>query len=145
MKVTIASLLLLLMCTPTTAANVSAVITGTSFEGGPAFLIEAGVYSVGAGIVRPNVDTPRLYSFDLPDEVLSRVDEITIRFLNDLYEEGAGDRNLYVLSVSVDGLAFTDEALRVVTRSGADAPPGILTSSTSYIAIRQPIGGWFAD
>jgi hypothetical protein len=126
---------------PAQAATISLTLTGTDYEGGPAFFAEAGQYPVGAGVLAV-FDRPQIYSFTIPDAALEAAGFIQVRFLNDRYSRGVGDRNLRVLAVSVNGTAYVGAQLSTLDQAGESVAPGNLSTSGRLVRILRPAGGW---
>jgi hypothetical protein len=133
--------LAVLWALPAQAASISVAVSGTDFEGGPAFIVEMGAVPIGTGLVQA-FDHPQLYSFTLPDAVLEQGETIQIRFVNDYHEAGIGDRNLIVVGVSVNGTPVADEAITVVGRDGTLFDTRVLNSASRQAIIARPEGGW---
>lgn len=128
------------------AADVTLHLGGTEFRGGPAFELLIDQEVVGQGTVEP-VPTPGKYAkftFHVPDEVLAKANQISVRMTNDAYQKGIGDRNLVVGSITVESSQFEGHDFRVF-RAGEDLKrsDGHLNTNSDVAVVEPPSFGWF--
>jgi flagellar motor protein MotB len=91
------ALMLVAQTTGLQAGEVTLTLSGQSFEGDPAYVIEIGDARIEGAV--SDGSTTETISMDAPDGV----DEIRILFTNDRFESRERDRNLIVTGMSVDG------------------------------------------
>ena len=90
---------------PAFAARIELGLSGTSFDGGPAFELSLGDHAVGAGVVDPlpTAGKARTFTFEVPDKLLAGNPTMTLRLTNDAFGGKGKDRNLYLVSAKIDG------------------------------------------
>ncbi len=131
------------------AGELALELSGTAFEGGPAFEVKIGPTVVGTGLVDPvppaGDSVPFIFVFD--DAILSDGADLSIRLSNDRRAGPGSDRNLHILFVRLNDHDFAPEDLRVFNRTGPVVRPvqqGRLELRTGdEVAIgAAPAGGW---
>jgi hypothetical protein len=138
------SVAVLLMSTNSFAAEVKLTVGGTAFEGGPRFSLYVGQSPIGeAEVPDPITVGGAEFVFEVPDEELRSATEMYIRFLNDRYQEGKGDRNLRILKMDVGSSNVPLSEIQIleggVVQSRAD---GALYRSTDVARITIARGRW---
>jgi len=131
------------------AAELALELSGTGFQGGPAFEAKIGRTVVGTGLVDPvpaaGDSMPFVFVFD--DAILGDGADLSIRLSNDRRAGPGADRNLHILFVRLNDHDFAPEDLRLVNRAGPVVRPvqqGRLELRTGdELAIAAaPTGGW---
>jgi len=90
---------------PAAATEVSVILSGSDFNGGPAFELTLGGKVIGTGVLDPVPADGQasIFAFDVPDHLLSGNGELRVRLTNDAFGGPGKDRNLYVFGATVDG------------------------------------------
>jgi outer membrane protein OmpA-like peptidoglycan-associated protein len=90
---------------PAAATEVSVILSGSDFNGGPAFELTLGGKVIGTGVLDPIPADGQasIFAFDVPDHLLSGNGELRVRMTNDAFGGPGKDRNLYVFGAMVDG------------------------------------------
>src|SRR6185369_6682092 len=93
------------MVLPAAATEVSVILSGSDFNGGPAFELTLGGKVIGTGVLDPipAEGQASIFAFDVPDHLLSGNGELRVRMTNDAFGGPGKDRNLYVFGAMVDG------------------------------------------
>jgi len=128
------------------------VMAGDSFKGKPAFRVSLGPVTVGNGTVESASDIMvgapgreagylETFEFPLPSLACLTKEPISIALTNDLWEQGVGDRNIYVESVEVDGLRLAARALRLVQ----DGQPQAILPGDALVPLYEGRSTVFAD
>lgn len=131
---------------PATSAEVELNLSGSAFEGGPAFEAAIGGQVVGTGTVENPVPQGTPFRFEVDDQVLEGASDFTVRLTND-YSGGEGqDRNLSILAARVGAVGLTPEDF-ILTSGGEpierDAGAGVQIWSGDESAVANaPAGGW---
>ncbi|MBK8083566.1 MAG: hypothetical protein IPK28_06800 [Devosia sp.] len=139
----------LMLATAVNGAELALELSGTAFEGGPAFEIKIGGEVVGTGTIDPipPAGDSVHFLFEVDDTVLARGGDLSIRLSNDRRAGPGADRNLHILFVRVNDHDFAPEDLRIVNRTGPVVRPirqGRLELWTGdEVALgTAPRGGW---
>jgi outer membrane protein OmpA-like peptidoglycan-associated protein len=137
------------------------VMGGEAYDGPPKFEVDFDGKTLGQGTVAAAIDTTsagrfadahdktqyvQTFTFTVPETLFSAQGDITVRLLNGVTGT-AGERTLYLASVSINGRAVTASGLR--TRlDGNDAPNQLLgeflvigDQSRAGVS-KAPSGGW---
>lgn len=125
---------------PALGASISVVAEGDHFQGPPVFILEVNGYPVGTGTLA-ETNAASMFTFKIDDAKLDEAESLVLRFVNDRNAPGEGDRNLQVLSVSVNGLPFRGDQLDTHTPNW-ESVPGRLNNSTSILRVHRPEDGW---
>ncbi|HEY8596460.1 MAG TPA: carbohydrate-binding domain-containing protein [Devosiaceae bacterium] len=145
-RLAIALVSLSLAASPAAAGEISLWLSGTAFDGGPSFELLLGDQAIGEGTVDPIPTDPAgtRFDFNVSDDVLQSRAPLVIRFTNDKYEEGVGDRNLFILKGQVNGVELGSESFLVLEPDGRLGTSGQIFSGQE-IAVAAPPGGiWMA-
>ncbi|MDB5541123.1 MAG: hypothetical protein JWQ89_2850 [Devosia sp.] len=157
-------ILLLLIVASLFAAPVSAqqhkltlVLAGDAFKGKPKFQVALGGVVIGKGVVESATETmvgtsgrqsDYLENFEFPVPNLGCLGQapLEISMTNDLWEEGVGDRNIYVASATIDSIRLDANAFALL-KDGKRLPVpqdvALLPILDSRVAVAEPPpGGW---
>ncbi|WP_108397270.1 carbohydrate-binding domain-containing protein [Devosia submarina] len=134
---------------PINAAELSITLSGTAFEGSPAFEVGLGGTVVGSGTLDNPVPAQQTFSFEIADDLLTDAGDLTVRLTNDYFTGEGQDRSLSILEATVGAtnLAPTDF---VLVQNGApidrdnSAEVSIWSGDETAVA-NPPSGGWSAD
>jgi hypothetical protein len=98
------------------AAEVRLRLSGTAYAGGPTFDLAFGRTIVGSGVVDAGKDSDggSTFDFDVSDLLLVGRPDLRIRLTNDARGGPGEDRNLYLLSATVNGLDLPIADFRVL-------------------------------
>ncbi len=140
-KTIIAAAVAVLLAAPGAAVAQSNTLTlligGEAYEGPPRFAVEFNGTPLGEGVVDTAIDTVsegrfidaavrvshvQSFDFSIPDDAFSETGEIRLRLTNEAYG-GPGsihDRNLYVVSVAVNGHEVPGPQLTTVSGVGLE-------------------------
>jgi outer membrane protein OmpA-like peptidoglycan-associated protein len=145
-RVRLAAALVIMSASLSQAAEVAVTLTGTDFNGGPAFEVSIGSTIVGTGRLDPipPAGAGKTFVFDVPDATLAAGGDLGVRMTNDAFEAGVGDRNLKVLGASIAGNVVDLSDFRVV-RAGELLPTresGSLWNNSDVALASPPAGGW---
>ncbi len=144
MRTVLVTLLLASAVPATAAAELKLTLSGTEFMGMPAFEARLGDEVVGSGTLTTISPQGEVFTFEVDGDYASK--PLEIRFTNDRYEEGVGDRNLYILGVSFAGVNLPIADL--VYRQGdtiLDRDNGRLGANSIVAIANPPAGGWPLD
>ncbi len=137
---------------PAFAARIDLGLSGTSFNGGPAFKLSVGDHAVGAGLVDPlpAAGKARIFTFEVNDQLLADNPTISLRLTNDAFDGKGKDRNLFLMSVKVDGHDVPLESFQLLSKGVPVAHrlrSGHLEiwSSQEAAVTPAPTGGWRAS
>lgn len=135
-----------LAVTPSMAGEVEVRLSGTAFEGGPAFELALGGQVIGAGSVDKPTEEGRVFTFGVDDSLLAGTGDFTVRLTNDYFAGEGQDRSLSILSGRVGSTVLTPENFAIVTDGAAitrDSSKGALVWSGDEIAVANaPHEGW---
>ena len=135
-----------LAVTPALAGVVEVQLSGTAFEGGPAFELALGGQVIGAGSVDEPTEEGRLFTFDVDDSLLAGTGDFTVRLTNDYFAGEGKDRSLSILGGRVGSTVLTPENFDIVTDGESiarDRSNGALVWSGDEIAVANaPHEGW---
>lgn len=136
----------LLAATPVMAGEVEVRLSGTAFEGGPAFELGLGGQVIGTGTVDEPTTEGRVFTFGVDDALLAGTSDFTVRLTNDYFAGEGQDRSLSILGGRVGSTALTPENFVVVADDKAierDSSTGVLIWSGNEIAVANaPQEGW---
>ncbi|WP_421760474.1 carbohydrate-binding domain-containing protein [Devosia sp.] len=120
MKTALALAAALMATASVSAAELSIDLSGTAFEGGPAFELRMGKTVIGSGTIDPVPPDgqPASFLFDVPDAVLAEGKDLVVRFTNDKWQGAGQDRNLYVLFARVNGKELSPEDFHLMNKDG---------------------------
>lgn len=120
MKTALALAALLMATARVSAADLSIDLSGTAFEGGPAFELRMGKTVIGSGTIDPvpPEGDAATFLYEVPDAVLAEGNDLVVRFTNDKWQGAGQDRNLYVLYARVNGKELSPEDFHLMTKSG---------------------------
>lgn len=129
------------------SAEITLILSGSAFNGGPKFTLFADAAAIGNG----EVDVEKIegegqpFSFLIPDDVLAQASALRVTFDNDAYKAGEGDRNLEILSATVSGHPYSASSFSI-ERDGSltDRKTGRLSSGRDVAILSAPAGGWEA-
>lgn len=135
-----------LAAAPVMAGEVEVRLSGTAFEGGPAFELALGGQVIGAGTVDEPTTEGRVFTFGVDDALLAGTSDFTVRLTNDYFAGEGQDRSLAILGGRVGSMALTPENFVVVADDMAverDSSTGVLIWSGNEIAVANaPQEGW---
>lgn len=128
------------------AGEVSLTLSGTAFEGGPAFEVGLNGAVIGSGTVDTQLPEGQTFVFEIGDDVLSQAGDLTLRLTNDYFAGPGQDRSLSVLAATVGSTSLTAGNF-VIVQDGApverDSSAGALIWSGNETAVaNSPPGGW---
>lgn len=143
-------------------STVVLVMGGEAANGPPTFEVDFDGKSLGQGTVAAAIDTAnagrfadatdktryvQTFSFTVPEAIFSPSGKVSVKLLNGAEGGAAGQRYLYLASVSVNGRAVTASGLTTET-GGAIAPNQLLGEflvlpGTGRLGVSPaPAGGW---
>jgi hypothetical protein len=130
------------------AAEVRLELSGTSYNGGPAFDLAFGNTVVGEGVVDPAAGTNEgVFRFEVSDLLLVSNPDLRIRLTNDARGGPGEDRNLYIVSAAVNGVGLPIADFAVLSKG--EARPHRLRNghlevwSGNEVAVASPpTSGW---
>lgn len=122
--------------------SVTVELRGRAFEGPPSFELLADGENVGSGTLAMPVEQPQEFSFELSGG--ENVESLAIVYTNDLFREGEGDRNLYVVSVTVGSTSYPGSAL-VPGKGERVQGAELWLVRDGEAVLSRPSGGWVAD
>lgn len=133
------------------AAEVSVIVSGTEYQGGPAFEISVGKTVIGTGTVDPlpAKDQASAFSFNVPDNLLATKDVLRIRLTNDAYGGPGKDRNLFIFGVAINEQQVLAKEFSILSK-GQPVSRKIkanhidIWSSQEVAVANAPDGGWLA-
>lgn len=99
-------------------ASLRLELSGSQYQGGPAFDVAFGSMVVGSGTVDPLPPdgTGVTFDFALPDLLLAGNPDLRLRLTNDARGGPGEDRNLYLIAASVDGESVPLQDFRVLLK-----------------------------
>lgn len=143
------------------ASEVSVRLVGENGPlGAPAYVVTVDDTFVGAGVLpAPEGALPRErtdlstvatdVSFTIPDGVLQTGSAVKVRLINDSWDPNTGvDTTLYVLGVSIDGVAADVAAATITTLTGEaktthlTADGALIVAWSAAASFAAPEGGW---
>ncbi|SMQ85506.1 OmpA family protein [Devosia lucknowensis] len=131
------------------AGEISVTLSGTAFEGGPAFEMALGGTVVGSGTVENPVPEGQTFTFAVGDDLLASQGDLTLRLTNDYFAGEGQDRSLAVLSATVGATGLTPADFNIVAEGTIierDNSIGALVWSENETAVANaPPGGWQAS
>lgn len=127
-------------------AQITLSLSGTEFEGGPAFVVALGDNVVGEGTLEaiPS-DTPGLlFSFEVADDLVWEGGPLSVKLTNDKATEGAGDRNLFIRAATVGPTSLSATDFQIENGDAA-RPPGHLYRDREVAIAMEPADGWWPN
>lgn len=128
------------------AAEVRLKLSGTAFEGGPAFEATLGGEVIASGTIDEPVPGGQDFTFEVPDDLLSGSGDLTLRLTNDYFAGEGEDRSLTVLGANIGGTELTPDDFLLVENDAPierDRSSGVLIWTGNEIAVAPaPQGGW---
>ncbi|AKR57192.1 hypothetical protein XM25_15645 [Devosia sp. H5989] len=145
-------------------ARLVLVIGGEAYDGPPKFVVTFDGKPVGEGVVGKAIDTGtdqrfadaadksqyvESFSFDIPEADFRPTGEIRISLTNEAYGgDGSNrDRNLFVSSVTLNGVEIKAANLATVTKAGLEPNQMVgdylaINDNTTQAVSLAPEGGW---
>jgi outer membrane protein OmpA-like peptidoglycan-associated protein len=144
------------------AGSVKLVLSGDAYDGPPEFSVLFDGKEIGMGAVTTAIDTEaegplsvddvgsraQFFEFPIADGAFDPSGELSIRLTNDKWSEGTSfDRNLAIISVTVNGYEIPPAEVRVF-RAGGEIQMqrlgeyAVVYSNTQEAIAYAPEGGW---
>jgi outer membrane protein OmpA-like peptidoglycan-associated protein len=164
-RVSAAALAILVASAPglaVAASTLQVVLGGEGFDGAPKFAVLFGGKSIGEGTLDTAIDTTKdgrfadaadkdkylkTLNFDIPDDVFRPDGRVVIKLTNEAHGAAGSrdDRELYVKSVAINGMAVPADRLSMISALGVE-PTALLDeyvviSESAVSAVASPPGG----
>lgn len=138
--------LMALIAGPAAAAEIQVRLSGTSFEGGPAFELTLAGQVVGTGTVQTPTAEGQLFQFEAADALLAQNGDLSVVLTNDHFGGDGQDRSLFVLEAQI-GSSVLSPADFILVSNGEplkrELNPGVQIWSATEVAVAPPPpGGW---
>jgi outer membrane protein OmpA-like peptidoglycan-associated protein len=126
---------------PTLGFELKLFLTGTEFDGMPAFEVKFGDTVLETGMLTTLSPEGEEFVFDVPDDYAD--DALQVRLTNDKYKEGVGDINLTLLRAVVGGKEVLPSSFTYEQNGDVRAGVNGRLNNNSLLAIADaPAGGW---
>jgi hypothetical protein len=143
------SLLIAIAVAPASAdaASVRLQLSGSEYQGGPAFALSFGRTVVGSGVVDVLSGHGTAFTFEVSDLLLAGNPSLLLRLTNDARGGPGADRNLYLISATVNGEILPLETFSIFSKGETRAHrlrDGHLEiwSGNEVAIANAPAGGW---